>query len=275
MVQPKGDFAVRVAGRLVLLLLLVVALVMVVPTTPAQAAVTTSSPRITYVALGNSLGFGLWDFSRGGYVYRYGAMLAADTGATVSLINLSVPGWTSSELLNALRTSWTFRLSVASAQVVTWDIGGNDLLRARDRYSAGTCGGLDNQQCLRDAVTTFAGNWSAIVREIVRLRGGRPTVYRTMDLYYPFVAQDAARGRLSVLLPYLKQTNDIINSTGCGVRTAQVYQAFNGSYAAPLQPSLYLSFDGYHPNATGHAVITGQLRALGYEPAIVVPALCP
>ncbi len=263
----------RPLARMVALLLVVVALTMFVPTAPAQAATTASSPRITYVALGDSLGFGLWDFSRGGYVYRYAAMLAQETGATVSLINLSVPGWTSGDLLKALRTSWTFRLSVASAQVVTWDIGGNDLLRARDRYIAGTCGGLDNQDCLQSAVATFNANWRAIVREIVTLRGSRPTVYRTMDLYYPFVAQDAASGRLATLLPYLQQTNAIINSTGCGVKTAQVYQAFNGSYESPFQPSLYLSFDGYHPNSTGHAVIAGQLRVLGYEPAMATT--CP
>jgi len=264
----------RPVARMVLLMLVVVALTMFVPTTPAQATTIASSPRITYVALGNSLGFGLWDFSRGGYVYRYGAALAADTGAAVSLINLSVPGWTSSDLVNALRNRWTFRLSVMSAQVVTWDIGGNDLLRARDRYIAGTCGGLDNQECLREAVTTFGNNWRAIVREIATLRGGRPTVYRTMDLYYPFVAQDAASGRLPVLLPYLRQANEIIHATGCGVRVANVYAAFNGSYDDPRQPSLYLSFDGYHPNAAGHAVIAGQLRALGYEPAIAIPVLC-
>ncbi|MCS6938662.1 MAG: SGNH/GDSL hydrolase family protein [Roseiflexus sp.] len=158
---------------------------------------------------------------------------------------------------------------------MTWDIGGNDLLRARDRYIAGTCGGLDNQQCLRDAITTFSGNWTAIVREIFALRGGRPTVYRTMDLYYPFVAQDAASGRLKVLLPYLQEANAIINSTGCGVKTAQVYQAFNVDYENPRHPSLYLSFDGYHPNSAGHAVIAGQLRTLGYEPAVAVPVVCP
>ncbi|MCS6841767.1 MAG: GDSL-type esterase/lipase family protein [Roseiflexus sp.] len=262
----------RPLTRMVLFLLVVVALTMFAPTAPAQAATTASSPRITYVALGDSLGFGLWDFSRGGYVYRYAAMLAADTGATVSLINLSVPGWTSSDLLKALRTSWTFRLSVASAQVVTWDIGGNDLLRARDRYIAGTCGGT---ACLEEAVATFETNWKAIVWEIVRLRGGRPTVYRTMDLYYPFVAQDAASERLPVLLPYLREANAIINSTGCGVETAQVYQAFNGSYTDPLQPSQYLSFDGYHPNSAGHAVIARQLRTLGYEPAVATPVMCP
>ena len=265
----------RLLVRLALLFVMVVALTLVMPTAPAQATTTAPSPRITYVALGDSLGFGLWDFSRGGYVYRYGAMLAADTGAAVSLMNLSVPGWTSSDLLNALRTRWVFRLSVASAQVVTWDIGGNDLLRARDRYLAGTCGGLDNQQCLRDATAAFSSNWRSIVREVVALRGGRPTVYRTMDLYYPFVAQDAADGRLEVLLPYLKAVNDTINSTGCGVKTAHVYQAFNGSYTSPLQPSRYLSFDGYHPNATGHAAIAGQIRALGYAPAVAIPVLCP
>ena len=65
--------------RALFLVLVLVVLTFFAPAAPAQANVTASSPRITYVALGDSLGFGLWDFSRGGYVYRYGAALAADT----------------------------------------------------------------------------------------------------------------------------------------------------------------------------------------------------
>lgn len=254
--------------RVVSALLVVLALVFAIPAAPAQAQ---TAPRLTYVALGDSLGFGLWDLSGGGYVYRYRDMIAADTGTKVSVINLSVPGWTSSDLLNALRTRFLFRLSVATGTIVSWNIGGNDLLQARDAYLAGTCGGPQNTDCLDAALITFQGNWQSIVREIVKLRGGRPTIYRTMDLYYPFVAEDMASGDLAVLLPYLVKANQIIDNTitpfGGRVPVAQVYTAFNGpSETTPADPAWLLSFDGYHPNARGHAAMALQLRTLGYVP---------
>jgi len=52
--------------RVLFLVLVLVVLTFFAPAAPAQANVTASSPRITYVALGDSLGFGLWDFSREG-----------------------------------------------------------------------------------------------------------------------------------------------------------------------------------------------------------------
>jgi hypothetical protein len=55
------------------------------------------------------------------------------------------------------------RSTVAEANVVTWDIGGNDLAGARTRYLEGSCGGSDNQQCLRDAVEQFRSNWDSII----------------------------------------------------------------------------------------------------------------
>jgi lysophospholipase L1-like esterase len=48
---------------------------------------------------------------------------------------------------------------------------------------------------------------------------------------------------------------------------AKVYLAFNGP-SGDEDPAAkgYLSFDGLHPNDTGHRVIAGKLRLLGYAP---------
>jgi 2-polyprenyl-6-methoxyphenol hydroxylase-like FAD-dependent oxidoreductase len=46
-----------------------------------------------------------------------------------------------------------------------------------------------------------------------------------------------------------------------------VHLAFNGPYGYEDSKSKgYLSFDGLHPNNTGHRVIAGELQKLGYAP---------
>lgn len=231
---------------------------------------------ITYTALGDSLAFGLFAPVGSGYVPLYRNHLRDDTGAKVKLYNLSVPGWTSDDLLAALKGNLLFRALVSRSQVVTWDIGGNDLRALRDRYKARLCGGADNQDCFRQGVARIEANWDAIVAEILSLRGGSQTVMRTMDIYNPYLkvdqaadtwAGDGGLNDFQVFKPYLEEVNRHIASTGRGVRFAPVYAAFNGPQGEvdPGDQGL-IFFDGLHPNGRGHQVIADLLRALGYAP---------
>ncbi len=228
---------------------------------PVQAA---ASGSLNYTALGDSLAYGILDLSRGGYVPRYASYVQTDTGSTVLLNNLGRNGWTSTQLLNALRTDMTFRNSLANSQVITFDIGGNDFLRIRDSYQSGRCGGADNQDCIRSTVATFKANWSAIIAEILALRSTSNTVIRTMDIYNPFVKQFPA------LKFYLEDANNYIAVTSAAnnIPCAKVYRAFNGvngdedagdkGYISPYDPS------GVHPGELGHQVIADLFRNLGY-----------
>lgn len=228
---------------------------------PVQAA---ASGSLNYTALGDSLAYGILDFSRGGYVPRYASYVQTDTGSTVLLNNLGRNGWTSTQLLNALRTDMTFRNSLANAQIITFDIGGNDFLRIKDSYQSGTCGGADNQDCIRSTVATFKANWSAIIAERLALRSTSNTVIRTMDIYNPFVKQFPA------LKFYLEDANNYIAVTSAAnnIPCAKVYRAFNGAngdedagdkgYISPYDPS------GVHPGELGHQVIADLFRNLGY-----------
>src|SRR5262245_36794816 len=128
---------------------------------------------VLYTALGDSIGFGLFAPIGDGYVPTYERLVEADSGANVDTINLSVPGWTSSDLLGAIRGNLLFRVSVATSTIVTVNIGGNDLLGGRNAYKGRRCGGADNQDCLRTGVVTFAANFSAILAEVRSLRGSR------------------------------------------------------------------------------------------------------
>ena len=240
-----------------------------------------------YTALGDSLGTGI--FASRGYVPRYQQHISTDTGVSVSLSNLSQNGWTSGDLLNALKTNRTFRRSVSGAHIVTWDIGGNDLRAARDSYKARTCGGADNRDCLRSTVASFKTNWNGIIAELLALRTTSNTVIRTMDIYNPYVKSDKAADSwrdddgddiddgpsgpsdFLVFKTYLDEANAHIAAThtNFGIPVAPVYEAFNGpdGTADPSEsPREYIAFDGLHPNDRGHTVIADRLRGLAYAP---------
>lgn len=200
-----------------------------------------------YVALGDSLAAGVG--ARRGYVDRYAEYLRDDTGARVRLTNLGVSGQTSSQLLRSLENPST-RRALRGAEVVTYNIGINDLGRARGAYEAGTCGGAQDERCLRAAVEEFEGNWDEITREILSLRSPDETVILTTGLGYTPRA-----GR--VFESYLKRANRHI--------TASVAES-SIPYAEVSLGNGSLGPDGLHPDDSGYEAIADRLQELGYEP---------
>jgi lysophospholipase L1-like esterase len=257
--------------RLLRLILVVVLLV------GASQGTTLAAPASwDYVALGDSLATGFGAFT--GYVPRYEAHIETDTGVAVTRTNLGRNGWTSSQLLSALRSDPTFRRAIREAEIVTWNIGGNDLRAARNSYKKGTCGGADNQDCLEASVAKLETNWDAITAEVLELRSTRNTIVRTMDIYNPYVRtdlvsdtwqKDGGMNDFQVFNSYVYEANLHIATSSYAARVpyAGVHLAFNGPYGYEDPKSKgYLSFDGLHPNNTGHRVIAGELQKLGYAP---------
>ena len=213
-----------------------------------RTTTTDSRVRWDYVALGDSLAVGLG--ARRGYVARYAEHLQSDTGARLRVINLGRSGQTSSQLLYSLRNVPAVRKALGSAEVVTLNIGLNDLGQARTSYESGTCGGPENEACLREAVERVERNWHAIIEEIASLRSTEETIIRTVGLGYT----PRARG---ILRPYVDEvTHDIASATAAGgIPYVEVRLGQQG-----------MSVDGLHPNDRGYRVIAGRLRKLGYEP---------
>src|SRR5918998_3336845 len=127
--------------RLLRLILVVVLLV------GASQGTTLAAPASwDYVALGDSLATGFGAFT--GYVPRYEAHIEADTGVAVTRTNLGRNGWTRSQLLSALRSDPTFRRAIREAEIVTWNIGGENLTVAPTSFKKGNFGGGGNQDRL-------------------------------------------------------------------------------------------------------------------------------
>jgi lysophospholipase L1-like esterase len=214
-----------------------------------EAAVTTASVSSwNYVALGDSLAVGL--YASRSYVDRYADYVSADTSAQVNLMNHGQNGETSAQLLNALRSDESLRQALSTADVITFNIGINDFGDAVEAYENGTCGGVDNQDCLRMALETFKANWDAIIAELLSLRSTRDTIIRTVGLgHTPHVDK--------ALQPYMDEVNEHIATTSTNTHIPYVQAYLDKGDVYP---------DGVHPNDKGYEVIAGQLRELGYSP---------
>jgi len=201
-----------------------------------------------YVALGDSLAAGVG--AERGYVDRYAAHLRNDTGARVKVTNLGVSGQTSSELLDALRGDESMRRAIEGAEVVTFNIGLNDLGHAGAAYEEGTCGGEDGEDCLREAVEAVKDNRDAIATELWGIRSAGDTIIRTPGLGYTPRAEDD-------LQHYVSEVNRHIAST---TRSRAV------PYVEIPAGEIGMSPDGVHPNDAGYATIADRLRGLGFSP---------
>ena len=211
-------------------------------------AVTDAPATWDYVALGDSLAVGVG--ARRGYVDRYTSYITADTGVRIDLTNLGRSGQTSSQLLHTTRNDPAMRKALGTAEVITFNIGINDLGDAARAHANGTCGGRDNQKCLRAAVEAFEENWSAIIAELLSLRSTEDTIIRTAGLgYIPRVGE--------TFEPYIREVNRHIATTAAD---------HDIPYAQPHLQREDMSPDGVHPNDHGYEVIADRLRELGYGP---------
>jgi lysophospholipase L1-like esterase len=201
-----------------------------------------------YVALGDSLAAGVG--AHRGYVDRYAHYVGIDTEASVDVVNLGQSGQTSSQLLDSLRNDRSMRRKLRAAEIITFNIGINDLGEAGEAYENGSCGGEDNLQCLRAAVERVKGNWDAIISELLGLRSTDKALIRTAGIgYTPRVDEH--------FKPYLHEVNRHIATTAAENEIP---------YAQPYLDKGYINPDGVHPNDDGYEVIADRLRELGYSP---------
>jgi lysophospholipase L1-like esterase len=218
------------------------------PAEKEAIAVNNAAVSWDYVALGDSLAVGIG--ARSGYVDRYASYIRTDTGARVNVVNLGQSGQTSSQLLHALRTDTSMRRVLSGAEVITFNIGINDLGHAGEAYENGACGGDNNEECLRTAVETFEENWSAVIAELLSLRSTDDTIIRTAGIgYTPHVDE--------VFKPYVDEVNRHVATTAANNDIPYAQQYLGEESISP---------DGVHPDDNGYEVIAHQLRKLGYSP---------
>ncbi|MCL5114051.1 MAG: SGNH/GDSL hydrolase family protein [Patescibacteria group bacterium] len=220
--------------------------------------------------------------SANGWTIQYKTDVDAQFQESSQIINLSTNGISSQQLLDSVLNNTTYRQQIAAARIITLEIGYNDFFQNRTKYQNGSCGGTDNQDCLRSMVTIFNNNWDAIVGQIKLLTANNTNnvAIRAFDIYYSVAGVDQLQsapynGQFYVLNPYLTQMNTHIAQSASqnGFLFAKVHSAYNGSSGAedPIAKG-YILPDAIHPTDLGHTVIASLLKSIGYSP-LTPPAI--
>ena len=249
----------------------------------------------SYVALGDSIttGYGLAENETG-----FARQVADSNGYT--LTNLAQNGVTSSMLLTSLSNS-EVSSAIASADLITVTIGGNDLMNAlyaylADAYNtqnntgitaddvkaslAGTLSEIPqvamlsfaaskipdfpNSTAANTALSTFATNFSSIISAIKGNNSSAEII--VVNQYNPYSRLSTGNLLdLSALDSAVQALNTAISSGAtAGYTVADVYTAFEEATENPCNASVSLpsiNLD-FHPNAAGHSLIASTISAL-------------
>jgi lysophospholipase L1-like esterase len=250
----------------------------IVPADPARAAETPA-----YIAIGDSIAFGVGaaNPSTMGYVgLAFEALRTSeryrDRGLT--LVNLSVPGATSSDLLipggqldtaiaEVERRQIAGTVADDNVEIITVHIGGNDLLSLVDEDSpCFTDAGAD--PCIEHFGEVLSGLQSNLEEVLQGLRKAAPdATVIVLDLYNPYSGTEDVRELIADLA--VGQVNGVVAAAAAEpdlkIETASVFRHFQG------RGEQWIATDSLHPNEAGHTVIAEVALAAIQARPVVIP----
>ena len=267
--SPKKLFSLVIVSSLFFPLLAACSASQPLPTaTPSPTVVPTQTPTEEmlvwdYVAIGESITFDM--------TARYAEVLEQDLGVTINFHNWQIPSNHSSRFLEKLRTNEQLRRDLQEAEVITFLIPLaviGDSMRTHALGEPGACGGVDNQDCLREGFATYMADTDEIIAEIVSLRNPAEALIRTQDIWQFKVRETQETGSFEKYNAYWREANAhvIEVATSYGIPVARVYDAFMGhdGIEDPRDQGL-LQADGLHPTLEGSNLMAELFRELGYE----------
>jgi lysophospholipase L1-like esterase len=201
----------------------------------------------------------------------YAAYVEEDLGVEVEIQNLAVGGETTRSLLaNVQKYPW-YREPLQEADVILISAGGGDFPCLETRFFAGECGGVDNQDCLRQQLEESQAEWDALLVEISSLADPRvtlirPIIPRVLE-YYARAYQDQPED-VEVYNSYVVALYEHLAQSCAeqGIPVLDLYALYDGPNADPYVPEIPGTGDGVHVSDEGDEVIAGLLRELGYDP---------
>lgn len=211
--------------------------------------------KIDLVGLGDSITFGynLGDDNNKPSSYAFPYLIGDEAKLEVS--NLGFPGWTTNDLLTAIKTNKQFQQSIKHANYVTLNIGSNDLLQALKSYNGNQTELLFLLQ--RTTLPQITNNLNQIISEVKKLTNAPIVLY---NIYNPFQVTDPMHFLADQLLPYL--INPAIQGIAIsnGTKLADAYGAFGQNQA------IYVRAKDIHPTIEGQKVLAeiGE-EALGLD----------
>jgi hypothetical protein len=226
----------------------------------AEPTATPAPTSWDYVVLGDSVAS---TFPR-----HYADHIEADLGVEVTMHYWNRSDQSSAAMLRDLRDHEDLRSDIREAEVVTFFVSPKHLQWPAMDYDAGTCGGSDNQDCLREALALLKADTDAIIAEILSLRSTDDTIIRAMTYYNPRVNAWNTERSFEDLNPYWVAHNEYLIQAASehNIPVARMDLAFNGPNLDEDPSDKGYVSDGWHPNPEGAACIAELFRELGYGP---------
>lgn len=216
---------------------------------PQVAFAQENSRQQSLVGLGDSITFG-WNLGDNQAPSPYAFPYALGKMLNDSVTDLGVPGWTSSDLLNALKSSSQYQSAVQNANVITLDIGNNDLLTlAKDDglLSSSNPSLTPGQlQAFQQALVNMGSNLGQIMGVIRQLN---PTatiaLYNMYDPFAPTLPQH------NIAEPLIQNGDKIIASVANAyqIPVVDAYSAYNGLQTVFVRPG------DVHPTVAGQQAL--------------------
>jgi lysophospholipase L1-like esterase len=220
----------------------------------ASSATGTSTTARTWsiVALGDSVPSG-YHCNCTPYPQLSAAGLTSTTGQTVTAANDAVAGYTTTDVLNQLKSDSAVIDRVRKADAVEINVGANDVA-----YNSNSCG--TKVDCYAPLVAPMQKNLAAIVSRVHDLTAGHKVLVVLLDYWSIWLggtyARDKGHAYVSAARQMTNQVDAAIKTTASQSGSAYVSErrAFKGPSFGYIE-SHYLATDGEHPNAAGHQAL--------------------
>ncbi len=211
--------------------------------------------KIDLVGLGDSITFGFNLGTSNSIPSDYAFPFLIGENAKLVVRDLGVPGWTTANLLQAIKYDTNFRQSIKHADYITLDIGNNDLLHTLKKSN--------HLEQLPGKIATMmpklTGNLNKIIKEIRELSDAPIVLY---NFYNPFQVSNQPMHKLSnQLLSFI--INPKIASIASKYKNVKIADAFS---AFDEKQATYVRQGDIHPTIDGQTVLANIGRnALGIK----------
>ncbi len=204
--------------------------------------------------------------------------------ATLSLSRTSpnTPASKLTVLLKELKADTFRREALAKADIIIVGIAHNDIAwnRNDDPCDGPSTDNIDwskfKPTCGAAAAEIFRPKFESLFAQIVALRAGKPTIFRTFNRYNDWIGDPNDNNPNDLSLTAKNATHEVLDAWGAmickaaqsnGFTCADIYHAFNGPDGFKPAGDL-LGFDYTHPSDKGNEVIAQVLADLGYAPLV-------
>jgi hypothetical protein len=220
------------------------------------------------------------DSSLWGLGEAYARQIEQDNGVTVIFEDFALPALRAGDVLEALKTgsSSNMRLeelpdAVKEADFVIMFTNPLGSIDTDKPLSMDGCFGCSLPvACGPETYTKYVEDLKGIWQEILKLRGGKPTVLRATDIYNPLVSQwndcrlaEACDACWTNMSNAARQAADAYQ-----IPFLSRYDAFNGpEHTEDPREKGFIRSDGEHPTDEANQFTAGLLAKMGYAPTLV------